>query len=134
MTTRIGTPETAVPGSHAASSPVESSWPAGLQLYASQVAGLVPPAPEEARELLARARLGDERARDRLTRRHLGLVLEAVRKTTPSRADALQLLEEGNLELARAIQDFAPETGDEFRGYAASRVRKALARLTCSSC
>jgi DNA-directed RNA polymerase sigma subunit (sigma70/sigma32) len=109
----------------------EARWPEGLRLYAAQVAAVVPPEPDEARDLLARARQGDERARDRMTLRHLGLVLDAVRDAGPARGDAFRLLEEGNLALAEAVRDFPPDGGGDFRGYASTHVRQALARLTC---
>lgn len=112
----------------------EPGWAEGLRLYAAQVAALVPPEPDEVRELLARVRQGDERARDRMTLRHLGLVLDAVRDAGSARHDAFRLLEEGNLTLAEAVRDFPPDGGDDFRGYASTRVRRALARLTSRPC
>jgi len=100
----------------------------GLKLYQEQVRRLAPLPAKETRRLLKQVRHGDERARDEMALRHLGLVVEVVQERGPADRDAVELLEAGNLALAAAIKAFDPAGKDDFRASVRSCIRRAIER------
>jgi DNA-directed RNA polymerase sigma subunit (sigma70/sigma32) len=100
----------------------------GLKLYQEQVRRLAPLSAKETRRLLKRVRHGDERARDEMALRHLGLVVELVEELRPKDPDVLGLLQAGNLALVAAIKTFDPAGKDDFRASVRSYIWRAIER------
>src|SRR3954467_6405845 len=61
--------------------------------------------------------LGDVRARDRMVRANLRLVVNIARGYTGKGLSLQDLIEEGNLGLLRAVEGFDPGMGPGFRTY-----------------
>ncbi len=82
-------------------------------------------------ELLAlsvRAREGDEDARKRIILANLRLVVHLARGYRNRGVALLDLIEEGNLGLIRAVDGFEPERGLRFSTYAAIWIRQSILR------
>jgi RNA polymerase primary sigma factor len=82
---------------------------------------------EEERTLGRRARSGDLRARERMVRSNLRLVVSIARRFTGRGVDLEDLIEDGNLGLITAVERFDPERGFRFSTYAAWWIRQAIA-------
>lgn len=76
--------------------------------------------------LATRARKGDERARSQLIEHQLGLVVMIARPYRNRGLPLLDLIEEGNIGLLRAIEKFDPERGCRFSTYAKWWIRQSI--------
>ena len=83
--------------------------------------------PEEERIYGRRARAGDERARERMVRSNLRLVVSIARRYVGRGVDLEDIIEDGNLGLITAVERFDPEKGFRFSTYAAWWIRQAIA-------
>lgn len=86
---------------------------------------------ERERELITRARQGDERARDELVRGHMRLVIATVRKLRRN-ADE-DLIAEGVLGLLEALERFDPSYEVRLATYAAPWIRVRAQRHVLSN-
>lgn len=87
------------------------------------------PDPVEERELAQRSRRGDARAREELALSHQWLVLQIARKCARARDVVMDLVQEGNRGLLRAIETFDAERGCRLSTYAPYWIRAAIQRL-----
>lgn len=76
--------------------------------------------------LASQARKGDESARRALIEHQLGLVVVIARPYRNRGLPLLDLIEEGNLGLLRAIEKFDPERGCRFSTYAKWWIRQSI--------
>jgi len=83
---------------------------------------------EEEVELARRVRRGDEEARRRLILSNLKLVITIAKSYTNHNVPFLDLIEEGNLGLIKAVGRFDPERGFRFSTYASWWIRQAIVR------
>ncbi|MFH1145284.1 MAG: RNA polymerase sigma factor RpoD/SigA, partial [Candidatus Eisenbacteria bacterium] len=83
--------------------------------------------PEEERVYGRRSRRGDEKARERMVRSNLRLVVSIARRYTGRGVDLEDIIEDGNLGLITAVERFDPEKGFRFSTYAAWWIRQAIA-------
>ena len=74
------------------------------------------------------ARKGDEMGRRRMIESNLGLVVKISRRYVNRGLSLLDLIEEGNLGLIRAVEKFDPERGFRFSTYATWWIRQTIER------
>jgi len=83
---------------------------------------------EEEKELATRARKGDREARERLISSNLRLVVSIAKRYTSRGLSLLDLIEEGNLGLLKAVERFDPGTEFRFSTYATWWIKQAIRR------
>src|SRR5436189_1269665 len=71
---------------------------------------------------------GDVRARDRMVRANLRLVVNIARGYTGKGLSLQDLIEEGNLGLLRAVEGFDPAVGTRFSTYASYWIKQSIKR------
>ncbi|POC63007.1 RNA polymerase sigma factor RpoS [Vibrio vulnificus] len=98
------------------------------QLYLGEI-GFSPLLTAEEEVLYARRALrGDEAARKRMIESNLRLVVKISRRYSNRGLALLDLIEEGNLGLSRAVEKFDPERGFRFSTYATWWIRQTIER------
>ncbi|WP_018692345.1 RNA polymerase sigma factor RpoS [Algicola sagamiensis] len=98
------------------------------QLYLSEI-GFSPLLTAEEEVFYARNALkGDESARKRMIESNLRLVVKIARRYNNRGLALLDLIEEGNLGLIRAVEKFDPERGFRFSTYATWWIRQTIER------
>ena len=99
-----------------------------LKLYVRQIGdGRLLTATEE-RELARRKDMGDEAAKRRLIECNLRLVMSITRNYTKAGVPLLDLIQEGNLGLIRAVEKFDYKMGFKLSTYATWWIRQAITR------
>ncbi len=83
---------------------------------------------EEERELARRKDAGDEAAKRKLIESNLRLVMSITRNYTKAGVPLLDLIQEGNLGLIRAVEKFDWKLGFKLSTYATWWIRQAVAR------
>lgn len=98
------------------------------QMYLSEI-GFSPLLSAEEEVHFARlARKGDEAGRKRMIESNLRLVVKISRRYLNRGLSLLDLVEEGNLGLIRAVEKFDPERGFRFSTYATWWIRQTIER------
>src|SRR6266436_5836312 len=83
---------------------------------------------KDEQELAHLIALGDVRARDRMVRANLRLVVNIARGYTGKGLSLQDLIEEGNLGLLRAVEGFDPAVGTRFSTYASYWIKQSIKR------
>lgn len=98
------------------------------QIYLSEI-GFSPLLTAEEEIYFSRLALkGDQAARQRMIESNLRLVVKIARRYTHRGLALLDLIEEGNIGLMRAVEKFDPERGFRFSTYATWWIRQAVER------
>jgi RNA polymerase primary sigma factor len=99
-----------------------------LKLYVRQIGDGRLLTPAEERELARRKDEGDEEAKRRLIESNLRLVMSITRNYTKASVPLLDLIQEGNLGLIRAVEKFDYRLGFKLSTYATWWIRQAISR------
>src|ERR1700757_4319078 len=99
-----------------------------LKLYVRQIGGGPLLTREEERELARGKDEGDEEAKRRLIESNLRLVMAITRNYTKATVPLLDLIQEGNLGLIRAVEKFDYRLGFKLSTYATWWIRQAITR------
>jgi RNA polymerase primary sigma factor len=99
-----------------------------LKLYVRQIGDGRLLTPAEERELARRKDEGDEAAKRRLIESNLRLVMSITRNYTKAGVPLLDLIQEGNLGLIRAVEKFDYKMGYKLSTYATWWIRQAVTR------
>jgi RNA polymerase primary sigma factor len=110
----------------AAETPAPTQDP--LKLYVRQIGDGPLLTPAEERELARRKDEGDEWAKRRLIECNLRLVMSITRNYVNSGVPLLDLIQEGNLGLIRAVEKFDYRLGFKLSTYATWWIRQAVTR------
>ncbi len=99
-----------------------------LKLYVRQIGDGRLLTPAEERELARRKDAGDEEAKKKLIESNLRLVMSITRTYTKAGVPLLDLIQEGNLGLIRAVEKFDYKLGYKLSTYATWWIRQAISR------
>jgi RNA polymerase primary sigma factor len=99
-----------------------------LKLYVRQIGDGPLLTREEERELARRKDAGDEKAKRQLIEANLRLVMSITRSYTKSGVPLLDLIQEGNLGLIRAVEKFDYRMGYKLSTYATWWIRQSITR------
>ncbi|MHC4923346.1 MAG: sigma-70 family RNA polymerase sigma factor [Planctomycetota bacterium] len=83
---------------------------------------------DEEKELGRAVQSGDMEARDRMIRSNLRLVVSVAKIYTKRGLSLLDLIEEGNIGLLKAVQEFDPGRGTRFSTYATWWIKQSIRR------
>ncbi len=98
------------------------------QLYLNEIGFSPLLTPEEEVYFARLAQKGDEAGRKRMIESNLRLVVKIARRYVNRGLSLLDLIEEGNLGLIRAVEKFDPERGFRFSTYATWWIRQTIER------
>ncbi len=99
-----------------------------LKLYVRQIGDGPLLTPQQERELAKRKDEGDEAAKRRLIECNLRLVMSITRNYTKAGVPLLDLIQEGNLGLIRAVEKFDYKLGYKLSTYATWWIRQSVTR------
>jgi len=98
------------------------------RLYLNEIGGSKLLTADEEVHYARLAQQGDEQARSRMIVSNLRLVVKIARRYLNRGLPLLDLIEEGNLGLIRAVEKFDPERGFRFSTYATWWIRQTIER------
>jgi RNA polymerase primary sigma factor len=108
----------------------EGDVPDAVQMYLKEIGKTPLLTKDEERDLAKRAEKGDEEARQKLMKANLRLVVSIAKRyvnRTPH-LSILDLIQEGNIGLSRAVEKFDYRRGFKFSTYATWWIRQAITR------
>ena len=121
-------PDAEEPDEDEALEPAAEATQDPLKLYVRQIGDGRLLTPTEERELARRKDEGDEAAKARLIECNLRLVMSITRNYTKAGVPLLDLIQEGNLGLIRAVEKFDYKMGYKLSTYATWWIRQAVTR------
>jgi len=103
-----------------------------IDIYLREISHIPLLSPDEEAELARRIFQGDEEARKRLILSNLRLVISIAKKYVNRGLPLMDLIEEGNLGLIKAVERFDYRRGTRFSTYASWWIRQAITRAIAS--
>jgi RNA polymerase primary sigma factor len=127
-------PQSTTPEENAVQKPGRSGvWDgnSSLRLYMKELGEVPLLTPEEEVELAAKIKKGDAKAREKMIKANLRLVVKIARDYEGLGLPLLDLINEGNLGLMRGVTKFDPAKGGKFSTYGSwwikQNIRRAIA-------
>ena len=99
-----------------------------VRLYLREIGKIPLLTPEEEADLAQRIIKGDKKAKDKMVESNMRLVVSIAKRYGGRGLDFLDLIQEGNTGLLRAVEKFDPDKGFKFSTYATWWVRQAITR------
>ena len=99
-----------------------------VRLYLREIGKIPLLTPEEEADLAQRIVEGDKKAKDKMVESNMRLVVSIAKRYGGRGLDFLDLIQEGNTGLLRAVEKFDPSKGFKFSTYATWWVRQAITR------
>ena len=97
-----------------------------LESYIQEIASAKPLSDEEEARLAELIKQGDTKAKDKLVKANLKFVVSIARQYTTASVSILDLVNEGNIAMIKAADNFNPSYGKRFSSYAAGHIRRAI--------
>ena len=99
-----------------------------VRLYLREIGKIPLLSSEEEMDLARRIVEGDKRAKDKMAEANMRLVVSIAKRYSGRGLDFLDLIQEGNTGLLRAVEKFDPDKGFKFSTYATWWIRQAITR------
>ncbi len=99
-----------------------------VRMYLREIGKIPLLTQEEEQEIAIKAMKGDKKAKDKLAEANMRLVVSIAKRYGGRGLDFLDLIQEGNTGLLRAVEKFDPEKGFKFSTYATWWIRQAITR------
>lgn len=99
-----------------------------VRLYLREIGKIPLLTPEEELALARRVVRGEKRAKDAMAEANMRLVVSIAKRYVGRGLDLLDLIQEGNTGLLRAVEKFDPDRGFKFSTYATWWIRQAITR------
>jgi len=99
-----------------------------VRLYLREIGKIPLLTAEEELALAKRVVAGDKRAKDQMAEANMRLVVSIAKRYVGRGLDLLDLIQEGNTGLLRAVEKFDPDRGFKFSTYATWWIRQAITR------
>lgn len=99
-----------------------------VRLYLREIGKIPLLSAEEELELAQRVVAGDKKAKDKMAEANMRLVVSIAKRYSGRGLDFLDLIQEGNTGLLRAVEKFDPDKGFKFSTYATWWIRQAITR------
>lgn len=99
-----------------------------VRLYLREIGKIPLLSPEEELALAHKVKEGDKDAKDKMAEANMRLVVSIAKRYSGRGLDFLDLIQEGNTGLLRAVEKFDPDKGFKFSTYATWWIRQAITR------
>ncbi len=99
-----------------------------VRLYLREIGKIPLLKADEELALAKRVVAGDKRAKDKMAEANMRLVVSIAKRYSGRGLDFLDLIQEGNTGLLRAVEKFDPDKGFKFSTYATWWIRQAITR------
>jgi RNA polymerase primary sigma factor len=99
-----------------------------VRLYLREIGKIPLLKPDEELALAKRVVAGEKRAKDKMAEANMRLVVSIAKRYSGRGLDFLDLIQEGNTGLLRAVEKFDPDKGFKFSTYATWWIRQAITR------
>lgn len=99
-----------------------------VRLYLREIGKIPLLSAEEELALAQKVVAGDKRAKDKMAEANMRLVVSIAKRYSGRGLDFLDLIQEGNTGLLRAVEKFDPDKGFKFSTYATWWIRQAITR------
>jgi len=100
----------------------------GLETYFKEINRIKLLTPAEEKQLAIRVRRGDPEAREQMIKANLRLVVSIAKNYVERGLTLLDLIEEGNLGLLKAVERFDPDADCRFSTYATWWIKQSIKR------
>jgi DNA-directed RNA polymerase sigma subunit (sigma70/sigma32) len=99
-----------------------------IKLYLREIAKIKPLTPRTEIELTSRIQKGDPKAREKMIKANLGLVVQIARNYEAIGAPLLDLISEGNMGLLKAVERFNPAKGAKLSTCGSRWIHRSIRR------